>query len=39
MTAILLVHVEDGVGGGAGTGEGVEDDIIFASNHLDKIHY
>ena len=28
VSAILLVHVEDGVGGGAGTGEGVEDDCI-----------
>ena len=28
MTAILLVHVEDSVSGGAGTGEGVEDDAV-----------
>ena len=28
VPAVRLVHVEDGMGGGAGTGEGVEDDCI-----------
>ena len=28
MTAILLVHVQDGMGGSARTGEGIEDDTI-----------
>ena len=29
MAAVGLVHVQDGVGGGAGAGEGVEDDRIW----------
>ena len=36
VSAILLVHVEDGVGGGAGTGEGVEDDRIRIGSDLEN---
>ena len=31
MPAVRLVHVEDGMGGGAGTGKGIENNgILFA---------
>ena len=39
VPAVRLVHVEDGMGGGAGTGERIKDNIIFAGNHLNEVHY
>ena len=32
VPAVGLVHVEDGVGGGTGTSEGVENDVIFITS-------
>ena len=37
--AVRLVHVQNRMSGGTGTGEGVKDDIVRCCNHLYKIHY
>ena len=34
VSAVRLVHAEDSVGGSAGTGEGIEDDVITRSRNL-----
>ena len=39
VSTVSFVHVKDSMGGGAGTGEGIEDNIIFAGNHLNEVHY
>ena len=34
MSAVGLVHVQDSVGSGAGTGEGIKDQSIFIASYL-----